>query len=70
MPMAYAAELRRRAVALARSGRPIEQLSADLQASEATLFHSNHSHSDSADSRGSRSPCKLTELRTSVRERH
>jgi transposase-like protein len=38
MPKVYAAEFRRRAVALARSGRPVGQLAVDLQVSEATLF--------------------------------
>ena len=38
MPKVYAAEFRRRAVALARSGRPIGQLATDLKVSEATLF--------------------------------
>jgi transposase len=39
MPKVYAAEFRRRAVALARSGRPVGQLAGDLKVSEATLFH-------------------------------
>jgi transposase-like protein len=38
MPKEYAAEFRRRAVALARSRRPVGQLAADLKVSEATLF--------------------------------
>ncbi|HVA06077.1 MAG TPA: transposase [Acidimicrobiales bacterium] len=38
MPKVYAAEFRQRAVALARSGRPIGQLATDLKVSEATLF--------------------------------
>jgi transposase-like protein len=38
MPKVYAAEFRRRAVALARSGRPVGQLAAELKVSEATLF--------------------------------
>ena len=38
MPKVYAAELRRRAVALARSGRPVGQLAVDLHVSQATLF--------------------------------
>jgi transposase-like protein len=38
MAKEYAAEFRRRAVALARSGRPVGQLAADLKVSEATLF--------------------------------
>ena len=38
MRKVYAAEFRRRAVSLARSGRSVGQLSADLQVSEVTLF--------------------------------
>ncbi len=38
MPKVYAAEFRRRAVAQARSGRPVGQVAADLEVSEATLF--------------------------------
>jgi transposase-like protein len=38
MPKVYAAEFRRRAVALARSGRSVGRLAADLQVSEAILF--------------------------------
>jgi transposase-like protein len=38
MPKVYAAEFRRRALALARSGRPVGQLAVDLHVSEATLF--------------------------------
>ena len=38
MPKVYAAEFRGRAGALARSGRSVGQLAADLQVSEATLF--------------------------------
>src|ERR1039458_2509532 len=38
MPKVYAAEFRRRAVALARSGRPVGGLGGDLQVSEATLL--------------------------------
>jgi transposase-like protein len=38
MPKVYAAEFRRRAVALARSGRPVGQPAAELKVSEATLF--------------------------------
>jgi transposase-like protein len=38
MPKVYAAEFRRRAVALARSGRPVGQVAVDLKVSEATLF--------------------------------
>ena len=38
MPKSYAAEFRRRAVALARSGRPVGQLAVDLKVSEAILF--------------------------------
>jgi hypothetical protein len=33
MPKSYAAELRRRAVALARSGRPVGQVAVDLKVS-------------------------------------
>ena len=38
MPKVYAAEFRQRAFALARSGRPIGQLAADLKVNEATRF--------------------------------
>jgi transposase-like protein len=38
MPKVYAAEFRRRAVALARSGKPVGQMAVDLRVSEATLF--------------------------------
>jgi transposase len=38
MPKVYAAEFRRRAVALAWSGRSVGQVAADLQVSEATLL--------------------------------
>jgi transposase len=38
MPKSYAAEFRRRAVALAHSGRPVGQVAVDLKVSEATLF--------------------------------
>jgi len=38
MPKVYAAEFRRRAVALVRSGRSVGKLAADLQVSQATLF--------------------------------
>jgi len=38
MPKVYEAEFRRRAVALAQSGRKVGQLAADLKVSEATLF--------------------------------
>ena len=38
MPKVYAAEFRRREVALARSGRSVGQVAVDLKVSEATLF--------------------------------
>jgi hypothetical protein len=37
MPKSYAGEFRRRAVALARSGRPVGQVAVDLKVSEALL---------------------------------
>ena len=37
MPKVYAAEFRRRAVALARSGRPVGQVTVDLKVSEALV---------------------------------